>query len=99
MVLGESLNGEQTFGLLQGKSMIQPKLQGLGTQHLENESGTIGAHTFHYGQFDSPMTPTYTAQGKYGAGEAIYCHQSITASFLHFYFPSNHQHTAQFFTS
>lgn len=99
MVLGETLNDTPVFGLLTGDSQIQTKLQGLGTQHLEMDIGTIGAHTFHYGKFESPITPTYTAKGKYGAGEAIYHHKSIIASFLHFYFPSNHQLTAAFFIS
>ncbi len=99
MALGESINGTHTFGLLAGISQIQQKLQGLGTQHLNIDDKTIGAHTFHYGKFDTSMQPTLTAKGKYGAGEAVYRHKSITASFLHFYFPSNHQLTAQFFTS
>jgi len=99
MALGETLNGSPTFGLLAGNSQIQTKLQGLGTQHLETDVGTIGAHTFHYGKFESSITPSHTAKGKYGAGEATYQYKSITASFLHFYFPSNHQLTAAFFTS
>lgn len=99
MALGESLNGIPTFGLLAGNSQIQEKLQGLGTQHLAIDDETIGAHTFHYGKFDTSMPPTMTANGKYGIGEAVYQHNNITASFLHFYFPSNPQLTAQFFLS
>jgi cobyrinic acid a,c-diamide synthase len=98
MVLGESLNGISTFGLLSGTSEIQAKLQGLGTQHLDIETNTIGAHTFHYGKFDTSMQPSFSGRGKYGNGEAVYHHKSITASFLHFYFPSNHQLTARFFS-
>lgn len=98
MILSESLNNTKTFGLLAGNSHIQQKLQGLGTQHLETDKGSIGAHTFHYGKFDSPLSPTITANGKYGEGEAVYQHKSITASFLHFYFPSNPQIAAHFFS-
>lgn len=97
MALGQSLNGVNTFGLLQGASEIQPKLQGLGTQHLAIHGGTIGAHTFHYGKFDTSLMPTHHANGKYGTGEAVYMQNSITASFLHFYFPSNPKLASEFF--
>lgn len=97
MALGESLNGTNTFGLLAGSSQIHSTLQGLGTQHLAIDDKTIGAHTFHYGKFETAMPPSFSAMSKYGAGEAVYQHNSITASFLHFYFPSNSQLTAQFF--
>lgn len=99
MALSKSLNGKEAFGLLEGHCQIKNKLQGLGTQHLEIESNIIGAHTFHYGVFDTPIKPTFTAKSKFGNGEAVYHHQCITASFLHFYFPSNPKLTAQFFIS
>lgn len=99
MALSQRLNGSTTFGLLKGHSEIKEELQSLGTQYLNVDGSTIGAHTFHYGQFDTPIKPTVTAKSKFGEGEAVYHHKSITASFLHFYFPSNHQLTVQFFTS
>lgn len=99
MVLGQKLNGTAVFGLLQGTSDIQPKLQGLGTQHIGSGGKTIGAHTFHYGKFDTEITPAYLATSRHGTGEKVYRQGSITASFLHFYFPSNPSLTAQFFTS
>lgn len=98
MALSQSLNSLTTFGLLEGHSQIKDKLQGLGTQHLKIDNNIIGAHTFHYGVFDTPIKPTFIAKSKFGNGESVYHHQSITASFLHFYFPSNPQLTAQFFT-
>jgi cobyrinic acid a,c-diamide synthase len=108
MALGESLNGLTTFAILEGNSQIQAKLQGLGTQHLtlsdsisesSSPNNTIGAHTFHYGKFDTTMQPAYTATSCYGNGEAVYHQDFITASFLHFYFPSNPSLAANFFTS
>lgn len=99
LALGETLNDTPVFGLLSGHGKINSKLQGLGTQHLDLEGTTIGAHTFHYGEFETLMTPTWTAKAKFGTGEVVYQYQSITASFLHFYFPSNPMLTAQFFTS
>jgi cobyrinic acid a,c-diamide synthase len=97
MALGKQINGVPTFGLIDGTSEMQPKLQGLGTQHVTTEIGTIGAHTFHYGLFDTAMTPSYIAKSKYRTGEAVYIENQITASFLHFYFPSNPVMAAQFF--
>ncbi len=102
LALGDTLNGQPVFGLLPGNSEIQPKLQGLGTQHAtfattDDDAASIGAHTFHYGRFDTDMPVIAQGKGKYGAGEAVYRHQNITASFLHFYFPSNPALAAQFF--
>ncbi|WP_029147893.1 cobyrinate a,c-diamide synthase [Methylophilus sp. 5] len=102
LALGDTLNGQPVFGLLPGKSEIQPKLQGLGTQHAtfattDDDAASIGAHTFHYGRFDTDMPVIAQGKGKYGAGEEVYRHQNITASFLHFYFPSNPALAAQFF--
>lgn len=102
LALGDTLNGQPVFGLLPGNSEIQPKLQGLGTQHatfatMDDDAASIGAHTFHYGRFDTDMPVIAQGKGKYGAGEAVYRHQNITASFLHFYFPSNPALAAQFF--
>jgi cobyrinic acid a,c-diamide synthase len=99
--LGESLDGRPVFGLLKGHGNIESKRQGLGTQHatLPNENGTstIGAHTFHYGRFETDLQAIAHGKGRYGRGEAIYRDQNITASFLHFYFPSNPALAAQFF--
>ncbi len=98
MVLSKRLNNTAMFGLLEGHSVIQEKLQGLGTQHLEVDGAIIGAHTFHHGKFETPIQPSFSAKSKFGTGEAVYHHKSVTASFLHFYFPSNPQLTAQLFT-
>ncbi|SDK67978.1 cobyrinic acid a,c-diamide synthase [Methylophilus rhizosphaerae] len=102
LALGETLNGQPVFGLLPGSAEIQPKLQGLGTQHASfatagDDKASIGAHTFHYGRFETDLPVIAQGKGKYGAGEAVYRHQNITASFLHFYFPSNPTVAAQFF--
>jgi cobyrinic acid a,c-diamide synthase len=100
LALGESLDGRPVFGLLKGHGSIESKRQGLGTQHAtlptENGTSTIGAHTFHYGRFETDLPAIAHGKGRYGTGEAIYRHQNITASFLHFYFPSNPALAARF---
>ena len=102
LALGERLNDQPVFGLLPGQSEIQAKLQGLGTQHAtfpstSGDSASIGAHTFHYGKFETDLPVIAQGKGKYGAGEPVYRQNNITASFLHFYFPSNPALAAQFF--
>jgi cobyrinic acid a,c-diamide synthase len=97
MALGQRINGSPTFDVIAGESTMQAKLQGLGTQHVTTPQGTIGAHTFHYGQFLTSLTPAHVANSKYRQGEAVYVDGSVTASFLHFYFPSNPIMAAQFF--
>lgn len=97
MVLGETLNGVPMCGLLAGQSVIQAKLQGLGTQYLDTPTGKISAHTFHFGQFATDIPPACIASSHYGQGEAVYRQGVVTASFLHFYFPSNPIFAAQLF--
>lgn len=96
MALSDSINGQAAFGLLAGKSQIQPKLQGLGSLKAPLTDGEIGAHTFHYGSFETALPPIAQAKSLFGV-ENIYQHDSITASFLHFYFASNPQVAARFF--
>ncbi|MDI1308182.1 MAG: cobyrinate a,c-diamide synthase [Methylotenera sp.] len=100
MALSESINGGPTYGLLAGNSHIETRLQGLGTQHTEllEDLGSIGAHTFHYGKFETKLMPITQANSRYGAGENIYQHGSLTATFLHFYFSSNPALTARLFS-
>jgi cobyrinic acid a,c-diamide synthase len=99
MALSETINDIPVFGLLAGNSKIETRFQGLGTQHVTLDKGEIGAHTFHYGSFNTPLAVAFQATGKYGNGEAVYQYGSITASFLHFYFASNPIVSASLFLS
>lgn len=97
MALCDALNELPAFGLLPGNSRIEAKLQAIGTQHLEIEGERISGHTFHHGVFDSPLSAWQVAESPYGEGEPVYRSGALTASFLHFYFPSNPVVTAGFF--
>ena len=99
MTLGDTLNGVAVFGLLKGASQVTSGLQGIGTQHVTLNNQNMSAHTFHYGKFETSLTPATIATSQYGAGEAVYQHGSITATFLHFYFPSNPIASAALFLS
>lgn len=76
-------------GLLPGRAVMQPRLAALGTQFVDLPEGTLGGHTFHYSKSDTPLAPlcrARTADGR--SGEAIYRRDRLTASYVHFYFPS-----------
>lgn len=87
-------NGQGTsarmVGLLPGKAAMRNKLGALGLQEMETPAGTVRGHTFHYSQFASDMRPECVATNPNGgAGENLYRQGSLTASYVHFYFPSN----------
>ncbi|MDP3538371.1 MAG: cobyrinate a,c-diamide synthase [Azonexus sp.] len=77
-------------GLLPGRAVMQQRLAALGTQFVELPEGLLAGHTFHYSKSETslaPLTRAQTAEGR--EGEAIYRRQRLTASYVHFYFPSN----------
>ena len=85
-------------GLLPGQVTMQKKLAALGLHEVELPEGTLRGHTFHYSQTQTPLTALVHATRPDGRpGEAIYRRQRLTASYMHLYFPSNPQATAQLF--
>ncbi|MCB5188258.1 cobyrinate a,c-diamide synthase [Methylobacillus caricis] len=99
MAASQSINESPAFGLLPGNSVMQARFQGLGVQFAELPEGRLHAHTFHYSTFVSALEPLSIASSQRGkAGEAIYRHGSLTASYLHFYFPSNPSAIASLFS-
>jgi cobyrinic acid a,c-diamide synthase len=77
-------------GLLQGHAVMQPRLTALGLQSVELPEGTLRGHTFHYARASIDAEPlAHAVNPNRGPGqEAVYRHQRLTASFVHFYFPS-----------
>jgi cobyrinic acid a,c-diamide synthase len=90
---------EKLLGLLDGTAQMQPRLSALALQSVALPQGTLRGHTFHYSKLESPLAPV--ARGvcpNGGAGsEAVYQQQRLTASYIHFYFPSNPGGVAQLF--
>lgn len=77
-------------GLLPGRSIMQQQLAALGTQFVDLPEGRLSGHTFHYSKSETPLAPLAQAQTADGRpGEAIYRRNRLTASYVHFYFPSN----------
>ncbi len=82
-------------GLLPGRSVMQQRLAALGTQFATLPEGELSGHTFHYSKSESPLDPLCRARPQRGGeGEAIYRTKRLTASYVHFYFPSNPQAVA-----
>ncbi|CCD39601.1 Cobyrinic acid A,C-diamide synthase [Candidatus Paraburkholderia kirkii UZHbot1] len=79
------------LGILPGDASLQRKLSRLAMQRVDTPRGTMMGHTFHYSTFATPMQPVLKAtHATTGAeGEAIYRHGSITATYMHAYWPSN----------
>jgi cobyrinic acid a,c-diamide synthase len=76
--------------LLPGHTRLQTRLAALGTQLTDLPEGRLTGHTFHYSRCTTPLTPLTRARTPAGRdGEAIYRVGRITASYVHFYFPSN----------
>lgn len=85
-------------GLLPGRTVLQPRLAALGMQYAELPGGRLHGHTFHYSKAETALQPSLRAVKQQGSeGEAIYTRQRLTASYVHFYFPSNPQAAAQLF--
>lgn len=77
-------------GLLPGRAVMQQRLAALGMQVAELPEGRLQGHTFHYSKSDTPLAPLVSAQTPDGReGEAIYRQGRLTASYVHFYFPSD----------
>jgi cobyrinic acid a,c-diamide synthase len=87
------------FGaLLPGRAVMQPRLAALGLQVAALPEGELAGHTFHYSRSDTPLEPLVRARRPDGGeGEAIYRVGRLTASYVHFYFPSNPEAAARLF--
>ncbi len=85
-------------GLLPGGVVMQPRLTALGLQVVALPEGELRGHTFHYSRSETALAPLARATTPDGReGEAIYREARLTASYVHFYFPSNPQAAARLF--
>jgi cobyrinic acid a,c-diamide synthase len=87
-------------GLLPGETAMQPRLTALGPVEAALPEGVLRGHTFHYSRGITALAPLATARSPRGApAEPIYRLGRLTASYVHFYFPSNPQAAARLFLS
>lgn len=81
------------WGLLPGEVTMHKRLAGLGPQQLTLAEGTLRGHTFHYSTTATPLlsaarTARPDAEPQPDAGEALWQHQSVRASYFHAWFAS-----------
>jgi cobyrinic acid a,c-diamide synthase len=90
---------ENLLGLIEGAALMQPRLSALALQSVALPQGTLRGHTFHYSQLQTGLVPCAHGECPNGgaASEAVYQQQRLTASYIHFYFPSNPHAVAQLF--
>lgn len=79
------------WSLLPGDAVMQPRFVALGMQAVDLGNGALHGHTFHYSKLNTPLSPIANGVNPHGKGasEAVYQLGSITASYVHSYFPSN----------
>ncbi|MQY51413.1 cobyrinate a,c-diamide synthase [Rhodocyclus gracilis] len=97
-------------GLLPGEILMQRRLAALGmcaaglpaagqtTAGEATADDELRGHSFHYSRAETPLAPfTRAVRADGRPGEAIYRQRRLTASYMHFYFPSNPRAAAQLF--
>ncbi|AGK48813.1 cobB/CobQ-like glutamine amidotransferase domain protein [Burkholderia thailandensis MSMB121] len=87
------------LGLVPGHATMQRRFAALGMQTLATRFGVLTGHTFHYSRFSTPLAPRHgaTRPDDGAAGEAVYRHGPIVATYLHAYWPSNPRAAAALF--
>ena len=87
------------LGLLDGNAVMQPRLSALALQSVELPQGTLRGHTFHYSKVKTALIPVALGVCPNGnqTSEAVYQQWRLTASYIHFYFPSKPNAVAQLF--
>ncbi|MDR1110725.1 MAG: cobyrinate a,c-diamide synthase [Deltaproteobacteria bacterium] len=88
-------------GLLPGRAALGGGLRGLGLMWADLPEGRLRGHSFHHSELDMDIEPFSFAQrqdGREGRVEAIYRKGRLTASYVHFYLPSNPEAAAALFS-
>jgi cobyrinic acid a,c-diamide synthase len=87
----------ELLGLLPGHAVMQPRLAALALQEVELPEGVLRGHTYHHSVLDcaqAPLARGVCPNGK-PVAEAVFRNGRLTASYIHFYLPSNPRATAE----
>ncbi|GAA3919249.1 cobyrinate a,c-diamide synthase [Litoribacillus peritrichatus] len=88
------------LGILPGHAKMQKRLTAIAMQQVDLPEGKLAGHTFHHSKLETKMEPI--AKGKSPSNKAtselIYRKGRITASYVHYYFPSNPSAVAKLFS-
>lgn len=88
-------------GLLAGRARMQPRLAALALQSVRLPEGELRGHTFHHSLADIAEAPIALGACPNGGrtAERVYRKGRLTASYIHFYFPSNPEAAAALFAA
>ncbi len=78
------------LGLMEGCAVMQKRLNALALQSVALDECAMRGHTFHYSRVETNCEPVALGACPNGnqTREAVYQTQRLTASYIHFYFPS-----------
>ncbi|MCJ1885246.1 cobyrinate a,c-diamide synthase [Pseudomonas sp. LA21] len=81
----------QLLGLLPGEARMQKRLAALALQAVTLPEGTLRGHTFHHSLLDSAEAPLArgVCPNDKPVAEAVFRRGRLTASYIHFYLPSD----------
>lgn len=87
----------ELLGLLPGRAVMQKRLAALALQEVALPEGTLRGHTFHHSLLESPEAPLVRGlcPNDKPVAEAVYRIGRLTASYIHFYLPSNPRAAAE----
>ncbi|OEC46047.1 cobyrinic acid a,c-diamide synthase [Pseudomonas sp. 1D4] len=87
----------ELLGLLPGRAVMQKRLAALALQEATLPEGTLRGHTFHHSLLESPEAPLVRGlcPNDKPVAEAVYRIGRLTASYIHFYLPSNPRAAAE----
>lgn len=79
------------LGLLPGEARMQKRLAALALQAVTLPEGTLRGHTFHHSLLDSREAPLArgVCPNDKPVAEAVFRRGRLTASYIHFYLPSD----------
>lgn len=89
----------ELVGVLAGEATMQKRLAALALQAVDLPEGQLRGHTYHHSLTRTELQPIargLSPNGGRGA-EAVYREGRLTASYVHFYFPSNPKAVAALF--
>lgn len=89
----------QLLGLLPGEARMQKRLAALALQAVTLPEGTLRGHTFHHSLLDSAAAPLArgVCPNDKPVAEAVFRRGRLTASYIHFYLPSDPHAAAALF--
>jgi cobyrinic acid a,c-diamide synthase len=89
----------EMVGILPARAELQPRLTALALQEVTLNQQTLRGHTYHHSTLHSELQPVASGNSpnEKQTSEAVYQLKRLSASYIHFYFPSNPQLVADLF--